>query len=213
MHRRTHCAKGHAYPPDAIRGTDGGRLCRICIPDVMCRQCGLRPRSRRKHPFCSKTCSNAARARTLRERFHDFYQPGEPDACWPWQGSIDGGGYGVITDDNKRQLRAHRVAYELTHGVVPPGKNVMHSCDNPPCCNPAHLRPGTVAENNEDKRLKNRHPYGSKSAKAKLNESDIREIRDGIAAGLTDAVIAPLYHVTPAAIWFIRVGRTWKHVR
>jgi hypothetical protein len=73
---------------------------------------------------------------------------GEPDACWPWTGATDPKGYGKVRVDGKTRL-AHRVAYELGHGKTP-GPCVMHKCDNPPCCNPAHLVDGTVVLNNAD---------------------------------------------------------------
>jgi hypothetical protein len=78
-----------------------------------------------------------------------------PDACWPWTGSRRGGGYGRVTV-NGRSTSASRVAYELTHGTIPDGKHVCHTCDNPPCCNPAHLWVGTPADNTRDMLSKGR---------------------------------------------------------
>lgn len=48
------------------------------------------------------------------------------------------------------------MAYELTKGHIPAGMIVMHTCDNPPCCNPSHLVLGTQAENLADMRAKGR---------------------------------------------------------
>jgi hypothetical protein len=63
---------------------------------------------------------------------------------------VSNDGYGVITADDGRQILAHRLVYERTYGAVPDGKYVCHHCDNPPCCNPAHLFVGTAADNNHD---------------------------------------------------------------
>jgi hypothetical protein len=78
-----------------------------------------------------------------------------PSECWEWIGPRTDRGYGHLVI-NKKNKRAHRVAYELAVGPIPAGLVVMHRCDNPPCCNPAHLSVGTVAENNADAARKGR---------------------------------------------------------
>lgn len=85
---------------------------------------------------------------------------GGPAACWPWKGAWrTEKGYGRILKDRRkgRALRAHRVAWELAHGPIPLGLCVCHACDNPPCCNPAHLFLGTMLDNNRDRDAKDRH--------------------------------------------------------
>jgi hypothetical protein len=63
---------------------------------------------------------------------------GKEDICWEWQGHIRcPGGYGDIKFQGKRWT-AHRLAHFLTYGLIPQSK-VKHTCDNPLCCNPAHL--------------------------------------------------------------------------
>lgn len=41
----------------------------------------------------------------------------------------------------------HVVAYEYLVGPIPEGLTLDHACDNPPCCNPDHLRPMTIRDN------------------------------------------------------------------
>lgn len=84
---------------------------------------------------------------------------GGPDACWPWTGHRDAAGYGKFQVGNRSRL-THRCAIALALGEVPRGKIVMHTCDNPSCCNPAHLRVGTQGDNMMDKVRKGRHVYG-----------------------------------------------------
>jgi hypothetical protein len=85
---------------------------------------------------------------------------GGPDACWEWQGKRNYRGYGQKVLNRLSMSRkitgAHRVAYYLHHGVHPGDLIVRHKCDNPSCCNPAHLELGTIADNNRDTRERGR---------------------------------------------------------
>jgi hypothetical protein len=71
--------------------------------------------------------------------------------CIEWKGRTDKDGYGTIGS-----RRAHRVAWEQTFGPIPDGLQVLHKCDNPPCCNPDHLFLGTRTDNMNDKVRKGR---------------------------------------------------------
>jgi hypothetical protein len=64
----------------------------------------------------------------------------EPDACWLWLKSTGNHGYGQTWDGISVRL-AHRVAYTLAVGPIPPGLTIDHICRTRRCCNPAHLRP------------------------------------------------------------------------
>ena len=83
-----------------------------------------------------------------------------PD-CWVWgAGSFKRvkkmpGRYGGFWLDGRMRY-AHRVAWEVFVGEIPPGMNVLHRCDNPPCCNPDHLFLGTQKDNVHDMMAKDR---------------------------------------------------------
>lgn len=72
-------------------------------------------------------------------RFWAYVQTGGPNDCWPWLGSTSLG-YGRIGINRKQHL-AHRFAYELLVGSLPPGAHLDHLCRNRACCNPRHLQP------------------------------------------------------------------------
>lgn len=86
--------------------------------------------------------------------------------CWPWLGYRNGAGYGQIekmVNYRRHVMLAHRVAWALHNGQqVPDGLMVLHSCDNPSCCNPAHLRVGTHADNMRDMDDRKRRRVGNR---------------------------------------------------
>lgn len=86
--------------------------------------------------------------------------------CWPWTGCIQSKGYGVIgyrcADGVDRRFLAHRIAWMLSTGqTMLPEVQVMHRCDNRPCCNPRHLFPGTQSDNMQDMLSKGRGLRGT----------------------------------------------------
>lgn len=88
-------------------------------------------------------------------RYIDQHTSPEPNSgCWLWLGPKLGKmGYGAVRV-KKLFDAAHRINYERFVGPRKPGLVVMHTCDNPMCCNPKHLRLGTIKENNIDKKRK-----------------------------------------------------------
>lgn len=80
------------------------------------------------------------------------------NGCIEFNGWRNEDGYGE-TSFQAETWRAHKLMYVLTYGPVPDDRVVMHSCDNPPCINPAHLKLGTRSENNRDCQAKGRHGY------------------------------------------------------
>lgn len=138
-------------------------------------------------------------------RFNARVQRGGPDDCWPWTGcKIDGYGYFRLACGVQR--RAHRLALAAVH-PVPDSLQVLHSCDRPLCCNPRHLRLGTNADNMRDKMVRGRAPKPA----AKLTAEIVRIIR-ALRGVLSASDAASIYGVTPAAIYQVWSGRTWRDV-
>lgn len=172
--------------------------------------------------FLSNGVLDDLRSMTFAERLWSWIDKRSEGECWPWQmkSSIDG--YGFITRGPKAgKVLAHRAVWEVTFGPIPSGSGyhgtvVMHRCDNRLCCNPAHLRLGTQAENVKDMRdkgrnvdLKNGRGRAHPRALPLLNDDAIREIRD---RSKPRKWLADKYGIKPSNVDNIRGGRTWTHV-
>lgn len=129
--------------------------------------------------------------------------------CWQWGGASDKDGYGQIWDGYAGKMkRAHKVAAELHYGPAH-GRVVMHSCDNPACCNPAHLSYGTSADNVADKVSKQRHAKGERQGSSKLTESQVAAIRDRAAEGYRK--LCDEFQLAPSTVYRIWNGQAWQH--
>lgn len=106
-------------------------------------------------------------------------QSGGPDACWPWLGGRMGAtgdreGYGSVQVEPQKSRGAHRVAWAIDHNcdLPSPHDDVCHTCDNPPCCNPAHLWLDDAKGNAADMIRKRRHVHSRKDQCPRGHEFD-----------------------------------------
>ncbi len=125
-------------------------------------------------------------------RFWRKVERGERNECWPWTGAVTDKGYGFCYPYGAKggRYRSHRVSFFLFTGIDPGEDGSLHSCDNPPCNNPAHIIPTTQAVNLANMRAKGRDykfPVisGENSPHAKLTDAQIVEMRS--LAGTIDA--------------------------
>ncbi len=134
--------------------------------------------------------------------------------CWPWTAATNEHGYGVFNPTGRHNgatVKAHRFSLALT-GIELTGLVVRHSCDNPPCVNPAHLSVGTKADNSADMVSRDRHARGSRSGTSKLHERQVLEIRARAAAGELHRLIAADYGVSRVTVTNIVTRQTWRHL-
>lgn len=153
---------------------------------------------------------NTIQAKSI-ARFHKFVPDVPATECWEWQSVRNQSGYGKFWLNGRTDL-AHRVSYKIHKGSIPDGLLVRHTCDNPPCVNPAHLLVGTVKDNALDALSRGRYRRGSDNARAKLTEQDVRDIRASWASGETQVSLAGRFGVSRSAIQFALSGKNWAHV-
>lgn len=131
--------------------------------------------------------------------------------CWEWPFARNSDGYGTLGVAATPAGRlVHRQAFELAYGYVPPV--CRHTCDNPPCFNPAHLVPGVQADNVRDTIERGRNRRGEAHYGAKLTEADVREIRRLVADGVDQATLAARFGVSGGLISSVVRRARWKHV-
>jgi hypothetical protein len=167
---------------------------------------------------CSPECGHIKQARErtvpVAQRFWAKVNKGGPDDCWLWTGALSSDGYGRFNVGG-RNLTASRLAYELTYGTLPSNIMACHKCDNPPCCNPNHLFPGSNSENQRDMVAKNRgnKAHGEAQPKAKLTAAVVIEIRKLRDQGYTQDRLSQIFGVGQTTISTIVQRKTWKHIQ
>ena len=136
-----------------------------------------------------------------------------PYGCWEWFRCRCKKGYGQISRGGKL-FRAHRVAWSAWNGPVPKGLGVLHSCDNPPCCNPEHLRPGTQLDNMRDRALRGRTARGERHGRARYTSAQVLEVKRLLEEGwLSQRRIAKALGVPYSFVLDIKYRNRWLHVK
>lgn len=151
-----------------------------------------------------------------------------PDGCWLWTARRDPDGYGkfqIGPKGRQRHMKAHRVAVAITRGHIDLAG--LHRCDNPPCCNPAHVFEGTQQDNRRDCTLKARNAVGSRNGTrthpetrprgeahgcAVLTKQAVLEMRRLRATGMPVIDIARHLGVSVHAAYQVLQGKTWRHL-
>lgn len=138
--------------------------------------------------------------------------------CWSWRLEESRKSYGRVWLNGKN-IGLHRVIYTLCVGPVARRLEVCHTCDNPRCCNPAHLFVATHTKNMQDAaakgRLKPPRLRGERHPLAKFTDEQIREIRRRYVSGQRGigSILAKEFGTSPGTISDIVHRRKWSHVR
>lgn len=137
--------------------------------------------------------------------------------CWLWLGSKSKrGGYGEMHLAGKT-MKAHRISFLVANGIIDPTLFVCHSCDNPPCVNPAHLFQGTNQDNVADMVKKGRHyptfklspPKGELNRTAVLTEAKVEYMRFLHKSGFTFKAIGKQFGVGATTVHYaVKTG--WR---
>lgn len=141
------------------------------------------------------------------QRFWEKVARDATSKCWPWTGNRFPNGYGYFWLEGKGK-QAHRVAFFLVNGFWP--EVVRHACDNPPCCNPDHLRAGSQQDNIADAAQRDRRATGDKHPMSKLTQAKADEIRRRLNNGERTKALASEYGVSYQAIYDIKTNVTWR---
>lgn len=138
----------------------------------------------------------------------------EPNTgCYLWSGASVNGGYGMMLDENKVRVRAHRWSFERFVRRINDGEDVCHRCDTPACVNPLHLFAGSHADNMADAAAKGRMNLREANAMSKLTDTRVKILRTIKSWGAPrgwQREIARRWGVTDGCISMALSGRRWE---
>lgn len=151
------------------------------------------------------------------ERFAAKFERRADDECWPWTAGTNGAGYGMIwSPEFGRKILAHRYSYMVHTGALSADDLVLHSCDNPACVNPFHLRKGTYSENVSDMDARGRRnsntPKGEANKNARMTADAVVKLRQRYVAGDPLSDLVRDFGCSENALTDYTTGRSWKHV-
>lgn len=167
-----------------------------------------------KQGHYAKFINNPYKFVTYEEKFWDKVNIRGIDECWEWK-QYKNNGYGSVRYQGKMHP-AHRIAFILSGGILTQReKFTCHHCDNPPCCNPAHLFAGNADDNNKDRARKGRsgNSKGERSPAAKITKKQVSEIRNIRKIKRTSYWrIGELYGIGSSQVSRICHYESWGHI-
>jgi len=161
------------------------------------------------------------------QRFWSKVDKRSPDECWPWIPPVAKGRYGNFTirvNGKSEQFKPSRLAYYFRTGIDLGSKFGCHTCDNPICCNDAHIFPGTQRDNVQDALKKGRFQAGDRHY-ARKHPEWVKRGEQHVGAILTEETVLAVYlaegkrrevmkrfGVPGHMVSDIKKRRNWRHV-
>lgn len=131
--------------------------------------------------------------------------------CHLWVGTAFDSGYGLLRVEGKNK-RAHRLAYELAHGVeLDSSQLVCHHCDNPACVNPDHLFLGSSLDNTRDCMAKGRY-RNRWGAVQPIDASKVEQVRQALLAGERGKDVAARFGISRSLVSRINTGKNTRWI-
>lgn len=134
--------------------------------------------------FCTPACRDDHVGGPPSKRIERMTDRTSESGCWLWMGTVNKGGYGVMSVDGKTKL-VHRLSWKLSGRTLTPGLMLCHKCNTARCCNPDHLYEGTHEDNMRDLREANRGS-GSKTSWTQRHEIAVRVMLGEPAASVAE---------------------------
>ena len=147
---------------------------------------------------------------TVRSKFESRFIPEPNSGCWLWTASVSSDGYGHMAVNGKL-VGAHRLAYLLYRGPIPPNRYICHKCDVPGCVNPDHLFVGTPADNTRDSFKKGRmvRARGEEQHLSRLTKDNVPQLVQRWRFGERTIDLAQEFEVGETTLHNIWSGNSW----
>lgn len=144
-----------------------------------------------------------------KDRFWALVCSRQAGSCWNWDGCLSKSGYGQF--NYYKTSSAHRISWIMHYGPIPPGKLVLHKCDNKRCVNPMHLYLGNHSRNMLD--WVDRSPNARKGKRiSTFSIPDANTMKQLYLSGKTYKDISGKYNVDTKTVWNI-VNNITTHFR
>ena len=160
--------------------------------------------------------SPRAYAETVLRRFWSKVDRRGSGECWPWKAYRSPSGHGrfQLGGRGSRTMTASRFVWEITHGPVRRGLEVIHRCPNGWCVNPSHLFAGTPADRGAELFRQARTCFGERHPNSRLTAELVAEIRAFLASSPrpTLAAVARKYGIAKEHVGAIWKFRLWTRI-